>query len=127
MTARCATALEAGVILTGGSAGSLCWFEGGTTDSFDLYRLAPLKDGLGFLPGGHCPHYDGEAQRRPLFHQLIQNGFPAGYAIDEDAAMRFVDGQLSEVVTAREGASAYRVERVGGQVVRDPARARRLI
>ena len=120
-------ALEAGVILTGGSAGSLCWFECGTTDSFDLYQLAPLMDGLGFLPGSHCPHYDGEAQRRPLFHQLIQDGFPAGYAIDDDAAVRFVDGQLAEVVTAREGAGAYRVERVGGQVVESPLTARRLV
>ena len=119
-------ALEAGVILTGGSAGSLCWFEGGTTDSFDLYRLAPLRDGLGFLPGSHCPHYDGEAERRPLYHQLIQDGFPAGYAIDEDAAMRFVDGQLVEIVTAREGAAAYRVERINGSVVETPLSSRLL-
>ena len=60
------TAWERGVILTGGSAGSLCWFECGTTDSFNLLRLAPLQDGLGFLSGSHCPHYDGEEQRRPL-------------------------------------------------------------
>ena len=119
-------ALEAGVILTGGSAGSLCWFEGGTTDSFDLYRLAPLRDGLGFLPGSHCPHYDGEAERRPLYHQLIRDGFPAGYAIDEDAAMRFVDGQLVETVTAREGAAAYRVERINGSVVETPLPSRLL-
>ena len=103
----------------------MCWFECGTTDSFDLYQLAPLHDGLGFLPGSHCPHYDGEAQRRPLFQRLIQDGFPAGYAIDDDAAVRFVDGQLTEVVTAREGAGAYRVERVGGQVVETPLAARR--
>ncbi len=119
-------ALEAGVILTGGSAGSLCWFEGGTTDSFDLYRLAPLRDGLGFLPGSHCPHYDGEAERRPLYHQLIRDGFPAGYAIDEDAAMRFVDGELVETVTAREGAAAYRVERINGSVVETPLPSRLL-
>ena len=110
-------ALDAGVILTGGSAGSLCWFEAGTTDSFNLHRLAPLHDGLGFLPGSHCPHYDGEAHRRPLYHQLIQDGFPAGFAIDEDAAIQFVDGQVAEVVSAREGAAAYRVQLAGGQVV----------
>jgi peptidase E len=57
-------AWEAGVLLCGGSAGSLCWFECGTTDSFDLHQLAPLQDGLGLLPGSHCPHYDGEARRR---------------------------------------------------------------
>ncbi|MBM3769881.1 MAG: peptidase E [Acidimicrobiia bacterium] len=104
-------AWERGVILTGGSAGSLCWFECGTTDSFNLARLAPLRDGLGFLRGSHCPHYDGEPQRRPLYHALIAEGFPAGYAIDDDAAIHFVGQDLVEVVTARAGASAYRVER----------------
>ncbi len=102
---------EAGVVPAGGSAGSLCWFEGGTTDSFHLHRLAPLHDGLGFLPGSHCPHYDGEAQRRPLYHQLIAAGFPAGYAVDNDAGLRFEGQELAEAVSAREGAGAYRVER----------------
>jgi dipeptidase E len=109
-------AWDNGVILTGGSAGSLCWFEGGTTDSFDLNCLAPLEDGLGFLAGTHCPHYDGEAQRRPLYHRLVSEGFPAGYAIDDDAAMHFSDLEVAEVVSARAGASAYRVERVDGAV-----------
>ena len=109
-------AWEAGIILTGGSAGSLCWFEAGTTDSFSLLKLAPLHEGLGFLPGSHCPHYGGEEQRRPLYHQLILDGFPAGYAIDDDAAIHFVGLNIAEVVTAREGASAYRVERVNGAV-----------
>jgi len=109
-------AWERGVILTGGSAGSLCWFECGTTDSFSLYALAPLRDGLGFLPGSHCPHYDGEEQRRPLYHSLIADGFPAGYALDDDAAMHFDGRELREVVSARAGATAYRVERVNGVV-----------
>lgn len=119
-------AWEAGVILTGGSAGSLCWFEGGTTDSFNLQRLAPLHDGLGFLPGSHCPHYDGEEQRRPLYHQLVRDGFPAGYAADDDAALHFVGQELKEVVSAREGASAYRVERVDGKAVETKLEARLL-
>lgn len=104
------SAWEQGVIMTGGSAGSLCWFEGGTTDSFDLDELAPLSDGLGFLPGSHCPHYDGEEQRRPLYQRLVSEGFPAGYAMDDDAAIRFTGTTLTEVVTAREGATCYRVE-----------------
>lgn len=110
-------AWEAGIVLTGGSAGSLCWFEGGTTDSFNLHELAPLRDGLGFLRGSHCPHYDGEAQRRPLYHRLIGEGFPAGYAIDDDAAIHFVGTELREVVTARTEAGAYRVEKIEGEVV----------
>jgi dipeptidase E len=119
-------AWERGVILTGGSAGSLCWFECGTTDSFNLLRLAPLHDGLGFLPGSHCPHYDGEEQRRPLYHQLIRDGFPAGFAIDDDAAIRFVGREVAEIVTARAGAGAYRVERVGGEVIESRLAARLL-
>lgn len=119
-------AWERGVILTGGSAGSLCWFECGTTDSFNLNRLAPLHDGLGFLPGSHCPHYDGEAQRRPLYHALIGDGFPAGYALDDDAAIHFVGREIREVVSARTDAHAYRVERVDGTVVETPLNARLL-
>ncbi len=119
-------AWEGGVILAGGSAGSLCWFEGGTTDSFDLHQLAALSDGLGFLPGSHCPHYDGEVQRRPFYHRLVGEGFPAGYAVDDDAALRFVGRDLAEVVSARAGATAYRVENQGNQVLETPLEARQL-
>lgn len=119
-------AWEHGVVLTGGSAGSLCWFECGTTDSFNLYRLAPLRDGLGFLPGSHCPHYDGEEQRRPLYHALVGDGFPAGYAMDDDAAVHFVGQEIREVVSARAAASAYRVERRDGAVVETRLDARLL-
>jgi peptidase E len=117
-------AWESGVVLCGGSAGSLCWFECGTTDSFDLNRLQPIHDGLGFLPGSHCPHYDGEEQRRPLYHKLIAEGFPAGYAIDDDAAIHFNGTRISEVVSSRSGATAYRVELTGGAVVETPLAAR---
>jgi peptidase E len=119
-------AWEAGVVLCGGSAGSLCWFECGTTDSFDLNQLQPLRDGLGFLPGSHCPHYDGEEQRRPLYHKLIGAGFPAGYAIDDDAAIHFTGTAIAEVVSSRAGATAYRVERTNGAVVETPLTARQI-
>jgi len=119
-------AWDAGTVLTGGSAGSLCWFECGTTDSFDLNELAPFHDGLGFLPGSHCPHYDGEAQRRPLYHRLIGSGFPGGIAVDDDAAAHFVGTELHEVVSARADATAYRVELVDGAVVESPLPARQL-
>jgi peptidase E len=117
-------AWEAGILLCGGSAGSLCWFECGTTDSFDVNQLAPLRDGLAFLPGSHCPHYDGEPQRRPLYHRLIAEGFPPGYAIDDDAAIHFVGREVTEVVSARNGATAYRVELRDGRVVETPLAAR---
>lgn len=119
-------AWEAGIVLCGGSAGSLCWFECGTTDSFNLAKLEALHDGLGFLPGSHCPHYDGEPQRRPTYHALIAGGFPPGIAVDDDAAAHFVGTQLREVVTAREGATAYRMELRDGVVVETPLPARLL-
>jgi peptidase E len=119
-------AWENGVILTGGSAGSLCWYECGTTDSFDLFELAALDDGLRLLPGSHCPHYDGEPQRRPFYHSLIASGFPAGIAIDDDAAVRYDGVEVAEVVSARAGATAYRVEKAGDEVVETPLEARML-
>jgi len=119
-------AWENGVILTGGSAGSLCWYECGTTDSFDLFDLKPLNDGLGFLQGSSCPHYDGEPQRRPFYHSLIASGFPGGIAIDDDAAVRYDGPEVAEVVSARAGAAAYRVEKVGSEVVETPLDARAL-
>ncbi len=109
-------AWEAGVLLCGLSAGSLCWFECGTTDSFGP-SLQPMRDGLGFLPGSHCPHYDGEVERRPLYHRLVAQGLPSGYAADDGAALLFEGTRLVEVVSSRPSARAYRVERAGGRVV----------
>jgi len=102
-------AWEQGTVLTGVSAGMICWFEAGVTDSFGP-QLAGMPDGLGFLPGSACPHYDGEERRRPVYRKLVDEGFPAGYAADDDAAPFFVGTELAEVWTVREGATAYRVE-----------------
>jgi dipeptidase E len=107
-------AWEQGVVLCGVSAGMNCWFEASTTDSFDLSRLAPLHDGLGLLPGSACPHYDGEEQWRPLYRRLVaEQGFPAGCAADDAAALAFEGTSLAEVVTTAEGATAYRVDADG--------------
>ena len=108
---------EAGVLLAGRSAGGLCWFEGGTTDSFGP-RLAALTVGLGLIPGSHCPHYDGELERRPTYHAMIERGeLPGGIAVDDFAAAVFDGPELVEVVAAREGPTAYRVERSSGGVI----------
>lgn len=105
-----ARAWDAGVVLAGLSAGSICWFESGTTDSFG--PLAAFRGGLGFLPGSHSPHYDGEPLRGPTFRRLIAEGaLPDGYAADDGAALLFLGTELSEVVASRPGARAYRVER----------------
>ena len=102
-------AWERGAVLGGPSAGANCWFECSVTDSFGP-ELAPLHDGLGLLPGSFCPHYDGEELRRPTFRSLVADGFPSGFAADDDAALHFVGTELREVVTARADAGAYRVE-----------------
>ncbi len=115
-------AWRGGAVLSGVSAGMICWFQASVTDSFG--DLAPLRDGLGLLDGSACPHYDGEPGRRPAYHALVAAGFPAGFAADDGAALHFVDGRLQEVVTSRPAAGAYRVERRGDGVVetRLPAR-----
>ena len=102
-------AWESGIVLAGSSAGMICWFEAGVTDSFGL-QLEGMPDGLGFLRGSACPHYDGEERRRPRYRELVDGGFPSGYAADDGAALHFVGTELHEVLSVREGATAYRVE-----------------
>jgi dipeptidase E len=117
-----AEAWEAGIVLTGVSAGMNCWFTQSVTDSFDLANLAPLDDGLGLLPGSACPHYDGEPQRRPTFQRLVASGELAdGWAADDGAALVFCGTELEEVVASRPDAAGYRVERSA-----DGVRERRL-
>jgi peptidase E len=105
-------AWEAGVLLFGASAGMICWFEAGVTDSFGP-QLEGLADGLGFLAGSACPHYDGEERRRPRYRELVAGGFPAGIAADDGVGLHYVGGELVDVVTCRPGAAAYRVEPAG--------------
>lgn len=115
-------ALERGAVLSGISAGMMCWFRGGVTDSYG--GLGALSDGLGFIEGSACPHYDGEPERRPTYQRLIASGLEAGYAADDGAALHFHNGQLLEVVTSRPKANAYRLELVDGQVVETKLAAR---
>lgn len=116
----------AGVVLAGRSAGSICWFEAGTTDSYGP-PLQAVHDGLGLIAGSHSPHYDGEAERRPTYHRLIAEGdLSDGYAADDGAALVFDGGVLVEAVTERDGALAYRVERRDGAIVETALPTRRL-
>jgi peptidase E len=117
----------AGIVMTGLSAGSLCWFETGTTDSFGA-GLAALSGGLGLIPGSHAPHYDGEATRRPYYHQLVAEGvLPGGYAADDGAALVFRGTELVEVVASRPDARGYRVERgTAGEAIETVVRTRYL-
>ncbi len=121
-------AWDAGVVLAGGSAGANCWFEASTTDSFLLGRADPLTDGLGFVPGSFCPHFDSEPARRPEYHRLVGEGLlPAGIACDDLAAVHLVGTEVAEVLVSSASAGARRVEPgERGDVVETPLDARLL-
>jgi peptidase E len=102
---------EAGVVLGGVSAGSLCWHAGGTTDSFGP-DLRPVTNGLGFIPTSNGVHYDSEEQRRPLYHQLVADGtLPDGHATDDGVGLVYRGTELVDVVADRADAAAYQVAR----------------
>ncbi len=101
-------AWERGAAVGGVSAGANCWFEACVTDSFSV-ELAGLADGLGFIGGSFCPHFDGEERRRPVYTRLVAEGFPAGIACDDGAAAVYRGSELLEVVADRPGARGYRV------------------
>jgi len=118
-------AWDRGIVLCGSSAGSICWFECGITDSFGP-QLAELHDGLGFLPGSNCPHYDSEERRRPIYTAAVAGGFPAGLAAEDGVAFHFIDRELHETVSARPQGRAFRVEARHGQAVETPLPVRYL-
>jgi peptidase E len=102
---------EGGVVLGGVSAGSICWYVGGPTDSYgpDL-KLSP--PGLGLLPYGNGVHYDTEEQRRPLLHALVEKGaLPTSHATDDGVGLVYEGTKLVEAVSDRAGAAAYVIER----------------
>lgn len=104
------------IVLGGASAGSLCWFEEGTTDSRPK-ELTTVKC-LGFLKGSHSPHYDREPGRRPLYQKLIGSGqMKPGYACDNDAGIYFEGNVVKRVVSTRADAKVYYVSVVDGRVV----------
>jgi dipeptidase E len=110
-------AWQEGVVLAGWSAGMICWFEAGVTDSFGP-QLEGMRDGLGFLPGSACPHYDGEGERRPVYTRLVaEEGFPPGLAADDLVALHYDGTELAEAVTSRDGARAYRVTAAGEEPI----------
>jgi len=120
-------AWEEGVVLAGPSAGGLCWFEAGVTDSFGT-GLAALKDGLKFLPGSFCPHYDSESLRRPRYEEFVGGGtLPDGYAADDGVGLLFEGRQLKEAVASLPGQHAYRLERRRGNAVEESQIRARLL
>ena len=121
------TAWQAGVVLTGISAGSICWHVGGTTDSYGP-DLRPVTDGLALLPYANAVHYDTEEQRRPLFQALVAAGtLPTGFATDDGTGLLYRGTELVEALGEEDGKGVYRVERgADGTAVETPLDVRRL-
>ena len=105
-------AYAAGTVLSGWSAGCLCWFEGGITDSFTP-ELGALRDGLGLLAGSACPHYDSQEARRPVYAREIAAGLAPGIALEDGVAARYDDERLVEIVSARADGRAFHVDANG--------------
>ena len=98
-------AWERGIVLAGVSAGAICWFEEGVTDSVWPLGVLPC---LGFLGGSCCPHFDGEVERRPAYSKMLaENRIGAGIALDDHAMGHYVDGQLDQVVCSTDASQAY--------------------
>jgi dipeptidase E len=108
-------AWEAGVVLCGGSAGSLCWFASGVTA---FHGEAQAYEGLGLLPWSNCVHYDAEPERDGAYRRLLLGGMSAGFAAEDGTALHFVGDRLARVVSSRPRARAYRMRAAGGRVER---------
>ncbi len=115
-------AWENRVMLCGAGAGAICWFTQGLAESYPG-TLAKM-DGLKLLPGSVAPHYDGEWQRRPTFHEMIGNGTLAGgYGVDDGVALHFFGTELYRVVSSRPKATAYRVSAENRAAVEQPLKS----
>ena len=112
-------AWENGAVLCGLSAGSLCWFDEGLSDSVRPRRYSKLEC-LGFLQGSHCPHYDGERDQQPIYRQFVESmQLSDGIAADDGVALHYVGDHLSQVVSSRPQAKAFRVYLEEGVVRED--------
>ncbi|MFF5402997.1 Type 1 glutamine amidotransferase-like domain-containing protein [Streptomyces misionensis] len=112
-------AWRAGVVLAGVSAGSICWFEGGATDSFGP-ELRPVTDGLGLLPYGNGVHYDSDPGRRPLIHRLVADGtLPTAHCTDDGVGLVYRGTELVEAVAELPDRGAYVVRREGERAVEE--------
>ncbi|UOQ95695.1 peptidase E [Halobacillus shinanisalinarum] len=101
-------AWERGIVLAGVSAGAICWFEQGLTDSYGD-KVEPIPC-LGFIKGSCTPHYDGEENRRPAYKNYIHDqNMLSGYALDDGAALHYVGKEVHDVISSRPQAKAYHV------------------
>jgi peptidase E len=117
---------QAGVVLAGVSAGSICWFEGGTTDSFGP-QLRAVTNGLGFLPYANGVHYDSESRRRPVVHRLVADGtLSTTHCTEDGVGMVYRGTELVEAVSEQTGKAAYIVHREGNRAVEERLQPRLL-
>ncbi len=118
-------AYENGIVIAGISAGSICWFEQGVTDSIPG-KLSSLNC-LGWLKGSNCPHYDGEIERRPSYHRLIRNKeILPGLATEDGVAAHFINGELNEFVSSQPEKRAYIVSFKDGLICEEERQPRYL-
>jgi dipeptidase E len=120
-------AWEDGCVMTGASAGMNCWFEASVTDSFSLRQLEGLRDGLGWLAGSACPHWDAEQMRRPMYRDLVAAGFPDGVAAEDGVGLVFDGVEFAEAVSWRADGAAWFVARAGGDAVSESRVAARAL
>ncbi|MBV8843834.1 MAG: peptidase E [Bryobacterales bacterium] len=113
-----------GTILAGISAGAICWFDSGHSDSMSFYDAQHWKymnvRGLGLVSGRHCPHYNGMTRgvpRRRAFREMIRKIGGTGIAIENNCAIEFIDDRFYRVISSKDNARAYRVYKCGGDVV----------
>lgn len=110
-------AWEAGVVLCGLSAGSLCWFAESVTGFHGVPRRVR---GLGLLPFSNCVHYGPDSSRREAYHRFLREGMCSGYAAEDGAALHFCETELTRVVASRPTARGYRLELMDRRVEEAP-------
>lgn len=111
-------AYDNGTVMAGGSAGSLCWFNAGTTDSRP--KELSIVNGLGLIDYSHCPHYDSEESRKPLYHKnILEKKLSNGYACDDKSGIVFLNGQVSKSVSIDSASFSYYVYENNGEIVEE--------
>jgi dipeptidase E len=118
------SAYENGTVLSGISAGAICWFDSGHSDSMSFYNPPEWEyvnvRGLGLINGIHCPHYNSMTRglaRRKHLRGMIQKVGGLGIAIENNCAIEFIDGRFYKVISSKAHSRAYRIYKSGGKVV----------
>jgi dipeptidase E len=127
-------AYEQGTVLSGISAGSICWFDSGHSDSMSFYNPRNWQyinvRGLGLINGIHCPHYNSMTlgiPRRKHFRDMIRKIGGVGIAIENNCAIEFIDDRFYKVIGSKNYSQAYRLYKSGGEVIAEQIRRERIL